>query len=45
LYDTLRAFNKYELDIIYSEVFPEEGVGLAVMNRLQKAAGHRILRP
>ncbi|MBB2479136.1 threonylcarbamoyl-AMP synthase [Bacillus sp. APMAM] len=41
LYDTLRSFNSKNVDIIYSEVFSTEGVGLAVMNRLEKAAGHK----
>ena len=43
LYETLRAFNAYKLDIIYSESFDEEGIGQAVMNRLVKASGHRII--
>lgn len=44
LYDTLRAFNKRDVDIIFAEMFPEEGVGLAIMNRLQKAAGYRVIK-
>lgn len=44
LYEVLRSFNETDVDIIYSETFPSEGVGLAVMNRLEKAAGHRWLR-
>ncbi|WP_462410225.1 L-threonylcarbamoyladenylate synthase [Neobacillus sp. Marseille-QA0830] len=43
LYDTLRRFNQIEVDIIYSEMFPTEGVGYAIMNRLQKAAGNKII--
>jgi L-threonylcarbamoyladenylate synthase len=43
LYQTLRAFNEKQVDIIFSEMFPNEGVGQAVMNRLEKAAGHRVL--
>ncbi|MGD6816525.1 L-threonylcarbamoyladenylate synthase [Metabacillus sp. 84] len=43
LYSVLRRFNQNrELDLIYSEAFPEDGVGQAVMNRLKKAAGHRV---
>lgn len=42
LYDTLREFNQYEIDLIYSEAFPNEQIGDAIMNRLRKAAGHRI---
>jgi L-threonylcarbamoyladenylate synthase len=43
LYDTLRAFNQENLDIIYGEVFPEQGVGQAIMNRLTKASGLPII--
>jgi L-threonylcarbamoyladenylate synthase len=43
LYDTLRAFNQENLDIIYGEVFPEQGVGQAIMNRLSKASGLPII--
>ncbi|CAG9620121.1 L-threonylcarbamoyladenylate synthase [Sutcliffiella rhizosphaerae] len=44
LYDALRSFNSTDVDIIYSEVFPEYGVGAAIMNRLEKAAGHKWIR-
>ena len=44
LYETLRAFNHEKVDIIYSEVFPDSGVGNAIMNRLQKAAGQKLIR-
>ncbi|ALC88696.1 tRNA threonylcarbamoyladenosine biosynthesis protein [Bacillus sp. FJAT-18017] len=43
LYDTLRIFNEHELDIILSETFPEAGVGHAIMNRLMKAAGNKVI--
>ncbi|MFB3163617.1 L-threonylcarbamoyladenylate synthase [Neobacillus sp. 179-J 1A1 HS] len=43
LYDTLRKFNQEKVDIIYSEMFPNTGVGHAIMNRLQKAAGNKII--
>lgn len=43
LYQTLRAFNESEVEIIFSEQFPETGVGQAIMNRLNKAAGHRVI--
>ncbi|MEH7344294.1 L-threonylcarbamoyladenylate synthase [Bacillus sp. JJ1532] len=43
LYEALRKFNNTNADIIYSEMFPNEGVGVAVMNRLLKAAGHRVI--
>jgi L-threonylcarbamoyladenylate synthase len=43
LYGALRTFNKSNVDIIYSELFPDTGVGQAIMNRLLKAAGHKII--
>lgn len=39
LYDTLRLFNEKEVHIILSEYFPNEGIGIAIMNRLNKASG------
>ena len=44
LYGALRQFDQYNLDIIFSESFTEKGLGQAVMNRLTKAAGHRIIK-
>jgi L-threonylcarbamoyladenylate synthase len=41
LYNALRNFDHFELDVIYSEVFPAEGIGEAIMNRLTKAAGSK----
>lgn len=43
LYRVLREFDEQKLDAIYSEMFDTAGVGLAIMNRMLKAAGHRIL--
>ena len=43
LYDALRAFDQYELDLIYAEPISEEGIGEAIQNRLLKASGYRIL--
>ncbi|MHC0036531.1 L-threonylcarbamoyladenylate synthase [Pseudoneobacillus sp. C159] len=43
LYGTLRTFNEANVDVIFSEMFPNEGVGQAIMNRLDKAAGHRVI--
>lgn len=43
LYDGLRSFNHEPVDIIFSEIFPTEGVGQAIMNRLMKAAGHQVI--
>jgi L-threonylcarbamoyladenylate synthase len=43
LYDTLRQFDELDVDIIFSEMFPDSGIGAAIMNRLEKAAGHQII--
>ncbi|WP_456273045.1 L-threonylcarbamoyladenylate synthase [Bacillus sp. AK031] len=44
LYETLRHFNESDVDIIFSETFPQEGVGMAIMNRLMKAAGYNVVK-
>lgn len=43
LYSALRRFNDLGVDIIFAEGLDELGVGLAVMNRLKKAAGGHII--
>lgn len=43
LFATLRKFDELDVDVIYSEAFMEEGIGQAIMNRLQKAAGHKVV--
>ena len=43
LYGILREFDELKVDIIYSESFSSEGIGQAIMNRMLKAAGHRVL--
>ncbi len=43
LYDSLRYFDKAGVDSVYSEAFDTPQVGGAVMNRLLKAAGHRVI--
>lgn len=43
LYDALRSFDDADVDMILSESFPDTGVGLAVMNRLMKAAGGTVI--
>ena len=40
LYAILRDFDAEEVDLIYSESFALQGIGKAIMNRLEKAAGH-----
>lgn len=43
LYQALRIFDEEAVDIIYSEVYPQDGVGKAIMNRLEKAAAGRVI--
>ena len=43
LFGTLREFDSMGAEYIFGESFPEAGVGQAVMNRLMKAAGYRIV--
>ena len=43
LFKTLRKFDFLGVDVVYSEVFSEKGEGMAIMNRLNKAAGYRVL--
>lgn len=43
LFDCLREFDKIEVDYIFAEGFTEDGIGLAIMNRLKKAAGHNVV--
>lgn len=43
LYGILREFDESEAEVIYSESFEEGAMGSAIMNRLLKAAGHKII--
>lgn len=43
IFDALRRVDEWGVDIIYCEAFEEEGLGLAVMNRLTKAAGYQVI--
>lgn len=43
LYALLRDFDQEGVDEIFSESFQERQLGMAIMNRLTKAAGHKIL--
>lgn len=40
LYSVLREFDDEDVTEIYSESFALQGIGSAIMNRLEKAAGH-----
>jgi L-threonylcarbamoyladenylate synthase len=44
LYGVLRQFDDERVQFIVSETFSRTGLGMAVMNRLEKAAGGRIIR-
>lgn len=44
LYRILREFDESRVQIIYSESFREGALGSAIMNRLLKAAGHKIIK-
>lgn len=44
LYDSLRTFDEKKVDIIYSEVFEEKGIGRAIMNRLKKASSGKVIK-
>jgi len=44
LFKLLREFDTEDVDVILAESVPTEGLGLAVMNRLRKASGYRIVK-
>ena len=44
LYGILREFDESDAQVIYSESFKEGAMGSAIMNRLLKAAGHKIIQ-
>lgn len=43
LYRILREFDDEAVEVIYSEAFETSGIGQAIMNRLLKAAGHKVI--
>ena len=43
LYSILREFDESDAQVIYSESFEEGAMGSAIMNRLLKAAGHKMI--
>jgi len=43
LFAVLRQMDDEGIDVLFSEVLPAEGVGLAIMNRLSRAAGFRTI--
>ena len=44
LFDILRRLDDEGMEMVFSEVVPPEGVGLAVMNRLGRAASFRTIQ-
>ena len=44
LFGFLREFDLEGVDVIIAEGVPTEGLGLAVMNRLRKASGYKIIK-
>jgi L-threonylcarbamoyladenylate synthase len=44
LFEVLRTLDDEQVDIILSESFDEAGMGVAIMNRLKKAASYDIIR-
>lgn len=43
LFAVLREMDEAGIEILFSEVLPAEGLGLAIMNRLSRAAGFRVI--
>lgn len=44
LYAVLRKFDDMNVDVIYSEIFEDDGLGQAIMNRMLKAAAYHVLQ-
>ncbi len=44
LFKMFRKFDFLNVDIVYAESFEENNLGLAIMNRLKKAAGYNIIK-
>lgn len=43
LFSTLRAFDRHSVDVVLVEGVPSAGMGLAIMNRLRRAAAGRVV--
>lgn len=43
LFEVIRSFDETDVDCIYSESFEDAAIGQAIMNRLLKAAGYRVI--
>lgn len=44
LFGALREMDKRNIDIVYAEEFEKVGLGQAIMNRLLKSAGYKIIK-
>jgi L-threonylcarbamoyladenylate synthase len=44
LFNVLREMDEKKIDVVYSEEFENKGVGQAIMNRLNKSAGYKIIK-
>ena len=44
LFKTLRTFDAMGIEVVLAETVEEQGLGKAIMNRLIKAAGYRLIR-
>ena len=44
LFDALISADEQKYDIVYTEEFPNCGIGRAIMNRLFKSAGYKIIK-
>ena len=42
-YSSLRQFDRDEIELILALAVPEEGLGVAIMNRMRKAAGNQFV--
>ncbi|SCG81843.1 putative protein ywlC [Proteiniborus sp. DW1] len=43
LFNVLRRFDEKKVDIIIAEAVEEKGIGIAIMNRMKKAAGGKMI--
>ena len=43
LFDALRSFDEGGIEYIFSESFSDGHLGMAIMNRLLKAAGYQVI--
>lgn len=44
LFKALRNFDKTDVQVIFAEAVDSSGIGLAIMNRMKKAAGYNIIK-